>query len=162
MINFPVKGVMTIGFDVTHDTRDRNMSYGAFVASMDLKQCPQYFSAVSAHKSGEEMSNNIELHMIKALRSYFDQHDSLPERVFFYRDGVGDGQIEYVHSQEVVRLERQLQDIYLKKGAEAPPKFSFIIVNKRLNTRIFLNDRSAVKNPASGTVVDNTITLPER
>lgn len=162
MVKFPIKGVMSIGFDVTHDTRDRSMAYGAFVASMDQRECFQYFSAVSAHRSGEEMSNNIELHMVKALRAFSDQHGTLPERIFFYRDGVGDGQIEYIHSQEVCRLEMKLQDFYLSQGGGMFPKFTFIIVNKRLNTRIFLNDRNAVKNPASGTIVDNTITLPER
>lgn len=163
-IKLPIKGMMSIGFDVTHDTRNRNMSYGAFIATMDLKDCQncQYYSAVSPHKNGEEISSNMVVHMIKALRVYQAQHGTLPERIFFYRDGVGDGQIEYILSQEVSRLDVKLKEIYLKAGGGAVPKFSFIVVNKRLNTRIFLNEDSNVRNPVSGTVVDNTITLPER
>lgn len=162
MIKFPIKGMMTIGFDVTHNTKDRSKSYGAFVATMDLNVCPKYFSAVSAHQNGEEMSSNIELHVIKAMKAYREQHGTLPERIFFYRDGVGDGQIEYVHSQEVTKLAMKLREIYSNVGdGSLAPKFSFIIVNKRLNTRIFKGTNS-VKNPNSGTVVDNTITLPER
>lgn len=162
MINFPASGVMTVGFDVTHDSRNKNKSYGAFVASMDLKKAVEYFSVVSPHNDGAEMSTNIELHMVQALKSYYTLHGKLPDRIFFYRDGVGDGQIEYIHAQEVKRLDAKISEIYLKSGGGMKPKFSFIIVNKRLNTRIFLNEGNRVSNPVSGTVVDTTITLPER
>lgn len=93
MIKFPLKGVMAVGFDVTHDTSDRSKSYGAFVASMDLKETVNFFSAVSPHKDGEELSSNIALHMLQATKEFKDQHGALPERIFYYRDGVGDGQV---------------------------------------------------------------------
>lgn len=162
MIKFPVKGMMTIGFDVTHDTNDRSCAFGAFVASMDLQETVKFFSAASSHKDGNEMSNNIVVNVIQALRVYKDTHNSLPERIFFYRDGVGDGQIEYVHSQEVKKIEEKLKEMYEKHGKTAEPKLSFIIVNKRINTRFFLNRGSKVDNPVPGTVIDNTVTLPER
>lgn len=166
MITIPVKGLMTVGFDVTHDTQDRSKSFGAFIASMDCSEdSPEpmkYFSAVSAHKEGTEGSQNIALHMIKALQVYRAEHQSLPEKIFFYRDGVSDGQIEYVYSQEVQILEAKLNEIYVENGDGKKPKFAFIIVNKRLNTKIFLKKGSEVLNPVSGTVVDTEITLPER
>lgn len=34
----PLKGVMTIGFDVATDTKNKSISYGVFVASMDLSE----------------------------------------------------------------------------------------------------------------------------
>ena len=162
MINFPLHGTMTIGYDVTHDTRDRSKSYGAFVASMDLKESVKYFSAVQPHVNGEEMSNNISMNLIKALRAFKNEHGRLPERIFFYRDGVGDGDLEYVHSKEVKVVENTLTEIYNKKCGIVVPKLSFIVVNKRLNTRIFGVQGNRYSNPVSGTVVDNTITLPER
>ena len=162
MINFPLKGTMTIGFDVTHDTRDKSKSYGAFVATMDLKQKIAFFSAASPHKDGNELSSNIDLHIVSAMKQYKTTHGSLPERVMFYRDGVGDGQIEQVHSQEVKRIEEKMAALYNRFGDGKTPKFTFIIVNKRLNTRIFQNKGNRVSNPDSGTVVDTTITLPER
>lgn len=162
MIKFPLKGTMTVGFDVTHDTKDRSKSYGAFVASMDLQRNVEYYSAASAHKSGEEMSANIQSHLIAALKQYRGLYGALPERIFFYRDGVGEGDIEYVHSKEVRSLEAKLKEIYTKVGGGKEPKLSFIIVSKRINTRIFLEKGPRVDNPVSGTVVDNTITLPER
>jgi aubergine len=159
MVKFPVKGLMTIGFDVTHDSRNRSQSYGAFIASMDLKEKVEYYSAASAHKDGAEMSKNIGIHLVKALRQFQEVHNALPERIMFYRDGIGDGQIEYVHSQEVKRLKQQLEEVY---GKSAAPKFSVILVCKRINTRFFRKVPNRMENPVSGTVVDNTITLPER
>lgn len=161
MIKFPMTGFMIVGFDVTHDTRDRSKSVGAFVASMDLKEKVQFFSAVSIHSSGNEESENIAVHMVKALKAYLNLHEYLPEKIFFYRDGVGDGQIEYVYNQEVKKLESTLANFYEGQG-KAPPKLTFFIVNKRLNTRFFLKSGSEVSNPVPGTVVDNTVTLPER
>lgn len=162
-VKLPMNGVMTIGFDVNHDTKDKGgKSYGAFVASMDLKKVIQYYSKVTSHKDGTELSDNIELSMTEALYRYKELHDSLPERIFFYRDGVSDSQIKWVHSHELSKINQRLADIYSKDGAGAEPKFAFIIVNKRINTRFFLNSRGTVMNPYSGTVIDNTVTLPER
>jgi hypothetical protein len=56
------QGLMVVGFDVCHDSKARNMSFGALVASLD-KQMSRYFSAVSHHSSGEELSNNVTAHM---------------------------------------------------------------------------------------------------
>lgn len=154
---------MTIGFDVTHDTKDKSKDFGAFVASMDLKETVKFFSAVSAHKDGNELSNNIIVHTIQAIKVFKDTHGSLPERIFFYRDGVGDGQIEAVRTQEVERIINSLSECYGRYGNDSKmPKITFVIVSKRINTRIFLNQDSKVANPDSGTVVDTTITLPER
>lgn len=162
-VNFPMKGVMTIGFDVNHDTIDkRGKSYGAFIASMDLSKEILYYSKVTAHKDGAEMSANIELSMVEALKTFKEIHGSLPDRIFFYRDGVGDSQVEYVHKHEVDPLNKMLAKIYGEVGAGAQPKLTFIVVNKRINTRIFLNRGKAPENPMSGTVVDSTVTLPER
>lgn len=161
MVKMPINGVMTVGFDVNHDTTNRNKSYGAFVASMDLKTSFKYYSAVSNHSNGAECSANVSNHMNNALKAYMQIHNTLPEKIFFYRDGVGDGQIEYVHKQEVGSLEKTLEEYY-EKHQQAAPKLTFIVVTKRINTRIFLKKGSSMTNPASGTVVDNTITLPER
>lgn len=163
MIKFPLKGVMAIGFDVSHDSRDRSKSYGAFVASMDLKEDVQFFSGVCPHSDGAEVSNNITNFTNQALREFKEKHGALPEQIFFYRDGVGDGQIELVHKQEVGQLTKHLNAVYAKHAEGREVKLAFIIVNKRLNTRIFLRQGAAgVTNPVSGTVVDDVITLPER
>lgn len=95
LIDIPIAGLMTFGFDVCHDARDKKKSYGALVATLDLKRSNKFFSAVSSHTNGEELTNEMVLNINKAIREYRDTHGTLPARLVFYRDGVGDGQIPY-------------------------------------------------------------------
>jgi len=41
------------------------------------------------------------------------------------------------------------------------PKFSVVVVKKRIITRIFSSHQGCVDNPPPGTVVDTVITKPE-
>lgn len=41
------------------------------------------------------------------------------------------------------------------------PKFAVVVVKKRINTRIFHEDRGELKNPPPGTVVDTDVTQPK-
>ncbi|KAG5672135.1 hypothetical protein PVAND_002289 [Polypedilum vanderplanki] len=159
MIGIPMKGVMVIGFDVTHDTATKSHSYGAFVASMDLRESVKYYSAVSKHQNGQEIAGNIAIHFQQALITFKREHGTLPDRIIFYRDGVGDGQIEFVHTYEV----QKIRDVLKTNYGEIKPKFAFVIVSKRINTRFFeIHQQGQYENPVPGTVIDNTITLPQR
>ncbi|XP_037960423.1 protein aubergine-like isoform X2 [Teleopsis dalmanni] len=159
MIDLPLKGLMTVGFDVCHSSKDKNTSYSALVATMDVRCSSRYFSAVSKHQKFQELSNDIILHFTFALRAYAKEHGTLPERILFYRDGVGDGQLHQVVNTELNHLRIKAQEIYEAAGKhEIVPRFAFIVVSKRLNTRLFINNC----NPPPGTVVDDIITLPER
>ena len=75
-----------------------------------------------------------------------------------YRDGVGDGQIDYVIEHELAAIESCLAQQGL---AGDQFKFTYIIVSKRINTRFFKAGANP-SNPPSGTVVDDVVTLPER
>ncbi|KAJ6638517.1 Protein aubergine, partial [Pseudolycoriella hygida] len=154
MVQVPVSKLMVVGYDVCHDTKDKSRSYGALVATMDMRVAQNYFSAVTHHSNGEEMSNNLALNMQKAVRTYAAQHKYLPERIFFYRDGVGEGQTNYVFQHEIQQVRNALDKVY--EGQ--PYKFIFIVVSKRINTRFFKGDA----NPSPGTVVDDIVTMPER
>ncbi|GAB0086881.1 hypothetical protein DMENIID0001_010870 [Sergentomyia squamirostris] len=158
-VKIPASGIMTVGFDVTFDARDKRKSYGALVATMDLRQCNSYYSTVSQHAHGEEMSNFLVVNMMKALRQYQTIHQDTPKRIIFYRDGVSDGDLNHVLEYEVKKLANDLKSAY----GETAPKLTFIIVSKRINTRLFSKIRgSDITNAPPGTVVDDVITLPER
>lgn len=45
---------------------------------------------MAKHKSDAEMSTNIEKQFEGALNAFQAEHGTLPERIFFYRDGVGE------------------------------------------------------------------------
>uniref|UniRef100_A0A1B6F8K3 Piwi domain-containing protein n=2 Tax=Cuerna arida TaxID=1464854 RepID=A0A1B6F8K3_9HEMI len=148
----PLNGLMVVGFDVCHDARSKGKSYGAMVASLN-KPMSRYFSAVSHHTTGEELSNDLALNVVKALHCYRKHNNTLPSHIVIYRDGVGDGQIPYVFSHEVQQVSRAVQEIY-----GGPVKLGVVLVTKKINTRLFHNGQ----NPRPGTVVDDVITLPER
>ena len=151
-----MKGTMFVGFDVSHDTMNKSLSYGSLVASLN-NSVSRFFSIVTAHKTGEELSNEIGLNLVKALRKYQEANeDALPTRIIIYRDGVGDGQIPYVCKHEIAMIKEKLTEVY---GSEVW-RMAFLIVSKRINTRIFAASNNG--NPPPGTVVDDCVTLPER
>ncbi|KAF5274802.1 hypothetical protein FQR65_LT00385 [Abscondita terminalis] len=153
-IPVPIRNTMVVGFDVCHDTNHKEKSYGALVASLN-NQCFSYFSTVTAHTNGEELSNDFGLGIVKACRKWEALNKELPSKIMIYRDGVGDGQLNYVYEHEVQVIVKKLAELY---GGEDKVKLCFIVVSKRINTRIFNGNR----NPPPGTVVDDVITLPER
>ncbi|XP_058798402.1 piwi-like protein Siwi [Phymastichus coffea] len=145
-------GLMIVGYDVCHDKR-ANASYGAMVASLD-QNFGRYFSTVSQHSSGEELSNDLSIQLMRALEEFAKENrNRLPSCILIYRDGVGEGQIPFVYNHEVQEIRKKLAAIYEGRGRF---KLGVIIVTKRINTRIFLNKQ----NPPPGTVVDDVITDP--
>lgn len=152
----PLGGVMTIGFDVSKDSQNKNASYGCLVATMDLKNDFSFFTTVSTYSNSETLSNEFSISVKKAIIAYREKYQALPRKIIIYRGGVGDGDIPYVKDMEVKNLEHNLKAMY--ENAEQPLELAFIIVTKKINARIFNGDR----NPDCGTVVDNTITLDER
>jgi aubergine-like protein len=125
---------------------------------MDLKSSNKFYSSIALHNNGEECASNIRTHIQKAIYSYKEEHGALPARIIFYRDGVGDGQINMVMEYEVNSIKGMLEGMYPKDEL----KFAFVIVNKRINTRFFEEKRDQYDNPVPGTVVDTVVTLPER
>lgn len=57
---------MAIGFDVCHDPSDKRRSYSGMVATLD-ESCTRYFSVVSRHSAGEELSNNFAINVMSKL-----------------------------------------------------------------------------------------------
>lgn len=152
----PKKRIMFAGFDVCHDTMDRSKSYGALVTTMDTKVNTKFFSAVNAHRNGEELSNQISVHLNNAIKQFTELHGKEEYMyIIFYRDGVGEGQLAQVHTHEVATIENGIKRKfpYLDFG------LTFIVVCKRINTRIFTKTNA---NPPPGTIVDDVITQPER
>ncbi|XP_014210002.1 piwi-like protein Siwi isoform X2 [Copidosoma floridanum] len=153
-VAIPLNGLMVVGFDVCHDTNSKTKDFGAMVASLDSNH-GRYFSAVSSHTSGEELSHDLSVNLLKAIKQFKEVNNTLPKRIVIYRDGVGDGQTHYVVRNEVAEVKAKLQSIY-----ENPDdlKLAYIIVTKKINTRLFYNEQ----NPKPGTVVDDVITDPSK
>ncbi|TMW49547.1 hypothetical protein DOY81_005376 [Sarcophaga bullata] len=158
MIDIPLKGLMTIGYDVAKSLRDRSKAYGALVATMDLKTNATFYSTVAECSSYDVLANSLWPMITKALRQYKKEHDALPNRILFYRDGVGEGSLKTLYEHEVKEIVEKLEQEYKRANIEKPPMFAYVVVTKSMNTRLFARGH----NPPPGTVVDDVITLPER
>jgi len=121
-----------------------------------LEPFGRYYSRAMFHEGHEEISQFIGQMTSEALRAYQKQNGKLPTRILFYRDGVGEGQLEEVRESEIKAIKNALGDMDIK--------LTFIVVSKRINTRFFQKDPASnrVGNPHSGTVADTVVTLPER
>lgn len=153
-LQIPISGIMICGFDVCHDPHDKSKSYGALICSLD-KQLTRYYSIVSPHSEGSEVSHSFAANMATACKVWQKQNGRLPEKILIYRDGVGDGQIPFILEHEVEVTKKHLKETVY---GEANLKFCFVVVSKRINTRFFARE----DNPPPGTVVDSCVTLPER
>lgn len=159
MVDIPLKGLMTIGYDVAKSSRDRSKAFGALVASMDLKTNATFYSTVAECSSHDVLANSLWPMMTKALRQYKKEHDdTLPNRILFYRDGVSEGSLKQLYEHEVKDIVEKLEQEYKRANAPKPPMFAYVVVTKSINTRLFARGH----NPPPGTVVDDIVTLPER
>ncbi|XP_037958068.1 protein piwi [Teleopsis dalmanni] len=158
MVEIPLSGLMIVGFDAVKSTRDRSKKFGALVATMDMKINSTFYSTVAEMSAHDNSAPILWTMMVKALHQYRLEHQALPKRIIFYRDGVSDGQLEQVVDFEVKELVARLNEQYKAVGSDKGLMFSFIVVTKTSNTRFFAQG----KNPPPGTVVDDVVTMPER
>lgn len=154
-VEVPMKGMMVLGFDVTHDTDLKGSSYGALVASMD-PSLSSWFSVVSPHRTGNELSDDIASNITQALQAYKERNQAYPKALVFYRDGVGEGQINQLVEHELNHIQNAIAEAKIYEAGKIP--LSFVIVTKRIHSRIMTD----AGNPPPGSVVDDTITCPER
>ncbi|XP_027854008.2 piwi-like protein Siwi [Aphis gossypii] len=158
-VSIPELGMMIVGFDVFHDKQNKNKSYGAFIATMEDSHT-KYFSCVEKHESGQEISTYFSTSISKALIKYREKNHKLPNTIVIYRDGVGDGQLTYVHKTEVEMVKKTCREFYGEKKVG----LAFIIVKKRISTRFFckttVGKNENYQNPPAGTVIDNSVTDP--
>ncbi|GAB1601208.1 piwi-like protein 1 [Argonauta hians] len=153
-LSIPLNGIMVIGIDVYHDSSKGNRSIGAFVASTN-NNLTRWFSRVCFQLPNQELIDGLKTCLIGALKKYHEMNHMLPKRIVVFRDGVSDSQLSVVSGYEVEQLSKCFQHF----GDNFSPLLSVIIVQKRINTRIYINQgRNSVGNPAPGTIVDHSIT----
>ncbi|XP_045133074.1 piwi-like protein Ago3 [Portunus trituberculatus] len=150
-LKIPLNGLMVCGVDVYHDSCQRGSSVVGFVASMN-QTLTKWYSNVSFQHTGDEIVHKLKIHLLESLRHYHKIHHALPRSIILYRDGVSEGQLKIVEGHEIP----QLTTVFMHFDSYNP-KLSYVVVQKRLNTRIFTVSRG-LNNPPPGSIVDNTIT----
>lgn len=132
-IRIPFPNVMICGTDTYHSAVKTSNSVAAFVASLN-KSYTKWYSKATIQSGREELGHGITISMEGALKTYKKFNDTLPDRIIIYRDGVGDGQLKVCKDFEFPQIKRacRLVNEYYN------PEITFIVVQKRINTRIFL------------------------
>ncbi|KAK6059058.1 piwi domain protein, partial [Cooperia oncophora] len=157
-VHIPMRNAMIVGYDLYHDSTLYGKTIGACVSTTD-QDYTQFYSQTRPHENPTELNVLGESNLAtssKALHKYYVANNrTLPDKIFLYRDGVGDGQIHYVKDQEVTLVQKACEEIVEKKKAK-PIKLAFIIVTKKGAPDALLT------NPDPGTVVDTVVTRPER
>lgn len=170
--------VMTIGLHIWRDALDGTLYHGAFVASMDLRKNAEYFrlvfnnsniliillilscsSCIFQHRNAEMLSVNLNSSLTKALNDFKKLNLVLPQTIIFYRIKSGAYNLEFAKKTEVIPLISAINKMY--GNEKKHPQFSYIMVNKANNTRLFDND-VVYENPLPGTIVDDYITFSDR
>ncbi|CAB3384434.1 Hypothetical predicted protein [Cloeon dipterum] len=81
-----LQGIMVIGFDVSKDSLNRNIAFGALVATMNDSFSSYHSQPIEIIK-GHDLSSKICSALQKTLEAYEKKNGTLPTKVVFYRDG---------------------------------------------------------------------------
>ncbi|GAB6030356.1 Piwi-like protein 1, variant 2 [Chamberlinius hualienensis] len=155
-IKLPMENCMVVGFDSYRDSSSKNRMAAAMCCSLN-KSLTKYHSRVLIASSEEDMVDGLVANFAGSMNHYKKVNGQFPNRVIFYRSGGSEGQLITIRDTEVVRLVNTFTELGVKD-----PKFAFVVVTKKHNTRIFEKMRSnEYINPPPGTVVDGGITRPE-
>ncbi|EGI70106.1 PREDICTED: protein argonaute-3 [Acromyrmex echinatior] len=154
-LTLPLKNCMICGIDVYHAGvgGGSRKSVAGFIASLDT-QLTKWHSRICMQASKQELVDMLQVCLTSAINAFYKYNGCNPERIIIYRDGVGDGDLDYVENYEV----KQLLATFNRIAPNYKPQLSVIIVQKRINTRIFIKGRDGLDNPAPGTIVDSCIT----
>ena len=103
--------------------------------------------------SKQEISDGLTACVGRAIAEYKARNkESLPERIIIYRDGVGDGQLQYIHEHELPQIQTFIgesdsslsnSNCILDREKTKPssinwePQLAYIVLKKRINQRFF-------------------------
>merc|ERR1711874_690150 len=143
-----------------------------------------YYSSVVIQKQGQEIIDALKIAFLQSLIRYHDANNCFPEVVVVVRDGVGDSQMNTVAAHEGQQSMNAFKvssdsgsdsdsdsdssssgdsDELRKRFKELRPKdynprFVYIVVQKRISTRIMMSQGRDVVNPPPGTILDHSVT----
>ncbi|XP_059617616.1 protein argonaute-3 [Phlebotomus argentipes] len=156
-VNIPMANTMICGVDAYHDPTQKSSSVTAFVSSTN-RTFTRWFSMSIIQNIKEEVSRGLGRAIKDSLVAFREANGCLPERIVVFRDGVGDGQLPVCENFEVPQLLEAAQTLY---PAGQVPKLTYVITQKRINTRFFRcvgNQATSFDNCRPGTVVDHSVT----
>ncbi|CAH9115106.1 unnamed protein product [Cuscuta europaea] len=154
--------VIFMGADVTHPhpLDDLSPSVAAVVGSVNWPESNKYVSRMKSQTHRQEIIEDLSGMVGEILDDFYEEMFLLPKRIIFFRDGVSESQFSKVVEEELQAIQKACSRFPGYK-----PPITFVVVQKRHHTRLFLPDepvgnRFSDENVQPGTVVDTVITHP--
>ncbi|KAF2360621.1 Argonaute linker 2 domain [Trinorchestia longiramus] len=150
--------ILVMGADVNHPAAadTSTPSLVAVVGSLDRNAC-RYAVEVRHQGHRKEMITEMEAITTNLLKQFYSSARAKPTRIVMYRDGVSETQFNQVVAYEL----KAMRDACMKLEAGYQPTMTFICVQKRHHTRLYVanpQDGDRNGNVKAGTVVDHVIT----
>lgn len=155
---------MMIGVDVSHGQHGQQgipqASLAAITMSMD-KDCVQYAACCQTNGYRVEVLNRdcVQKTVGSLIEQWCAINQGAPQHVFYFRDGVAEGEFDKVLQQEI----DEVRNMFIEKARGAKPKITVIVGTKRHHIRFFpVNQADGDKNgnPLPGTIVETEVTHP--
>ncbi|CAH1737621.1 unnamed protein product [Aphis gossypii] len=154
-------GAIIFGADVTHPSPDQTAipSVAAVAASHD-RFGSQYNMEWRLQSPKVEIIQDLEDIVHKQLLKFKEKTNSVPKKIFYFRDGVSEGQFLQLLEYELIAIRRAC----LRLNINYKPSVTFLVVQKRHHTRMFpkcsIDMDGKFGNVPSGTIIDTQITHP--
>lgn len=162
---FPVPTMM-IGVDVSHGSHGQSGSGGPPIASMAAvtismnRDATRYAAVCKTNGQRVEVLLPARIRQIfpEAVSRWCKENKCFPKHVFYFRDGVAEGQFAQVMESEIEEIRKIINNV-----CREPVKITVIVATKRHHIRFFplgSDGGDNNKNPLPGTVVEHEITHP--
>lgn len=154
-VDVDLPNTMVAGADVYHGPKNQSASSLVVQSGRDFSE---FFSIPKIQQKGQEVMENMAENILRSIRNYNKNHGRLPENFIFFRDGVGEGQLNQILELEVKAIIQKSQIEFGQKS----PKFCFVVVTKRISDRFAVEGRNGLDNPKGGLLVLDNVTKKNR
>ncbi|KAK3384975.1 Piwi domain-containing protein [Podospora didyma] len=148
---------MVIGVDVSHGMASQLVpSVAGLCVSMD-RDAAVYNATVQTNAYRTEIltPENVNGMLGPLIKRWTELNKTVPQQVFYFRDGVSEGQFAHVLEYEFEEMKK-----VFKRETGVVPKFAVIVATKRHHIRIFPERGDKNGNPFPGTLVEHEVTHP--
>jgi len=90
--------------DVFHNPSLGKKSVLALTASMNQSATTYWSTSVIQDEIGQEGSTNLQTSMTNAIEAFKRNNGTAPSKIIFYRDGVGEGQVQGICVPEIEQI----------------------------------------------------------
>lgn len=138
----------------------RGKKSAAFVGTTNLNLTRYYSDYKLLENMKEQRITCLEEMSLNWARTFCKNVGKVPEYIVVFRESVGEGSIDNVINQEISALQKSIRVLGEKmKEPNYNPGVAFILVNRKINQRIFMSNRKshAIVNPESGSVVGSSM-----